>query len=139
MTNLQDIIGITNGLLDRSDYHEHTWVADVKEHFPAIAQAILEREDLKQYVIMLWGAGRGRQDDIPHLKEMMKTGLEEWMTENKELKEKLKIAVEHLHSLRDGGCGRHRNQHFIGQNQRNNCECCNVVQENVDKALSRIQ
>jgi len=59
------------------------------------------------------------------------------------LQAKLRIAEEEnerlrmaLLSLRNGGCGRDRNQNFIGQNQRNNCECCDVVRENADEALS---
>ena len=43
-----------------------------------------------------------------------------------------------LDTLRSGGCGRHRNQSFVGQNQRNNCQCCDVVQENCDNALTKV-
>ena len=46
---------------------------------------------------------------------------------------------EVLEELRNGGCGRHRNQNFNGQDQRNNCECCDVVLENIDEALSKTQ
>lgn len=55
------------------------------------------------------------------------------------LADALLLAVKELESLRNGGCGRHRNQHFIGQDHRDNCQCCDVVRENVDKALSQIK
>jgi hypothetical protein len=48
-----------------------------------------------------------------------------------------KELTDFLQSLRNGGCGRDRNQNFDGQNQRENCKCCNVVRENIDNFLDQ--
>ncbi len=45
---------------------------------------------------------------------------------------------EALVELRNGGCGRQRNQNFNGQNYRDNCVCCDVIRENIDEALSSL-
>lgn len=57
-------------------------------------------ERLKLAVILLWGCERGRQDDVNHLIDMMKTGLDGWFSENKRDKEKLDKTKEFLEKIR---------------------------------------
>ena len=61
--------------------------------------ALLGLEDLKQYVILLCGSEKGRENDIRHLKDMIRIALDGWMFENKALHDKLKIAVEALEAI----------------------------------------
>lgn len=81
------------------------------EAFPEIAESyealVAENErldDLKNFVILMSGCHRGREDDIAHLKEMHKTAFDEWMEENKNLKAECKRYREALEKSVEETC-----------------------------------